>query len=390
MKFFISTLLLLFPLVNHAQENNRWFIEKANGKLGFIDSTGTEIFTGSYEMLGEHYNSGLVSFIKNDKYGYLDVNGKVAFRVDTYYGSFSEGLLAVNNNDGFFYYDTSGEIAIALDETALPEGKEVSKIFRFSDGMAMVVIKDSGFDDTGHEGEDILFAEYINPYPNNWYYGFINRKGEWQIPPILSSATTFQEGVSLAVNDSISFFMDTLGQVITIYKEQMGEIWTEIESDIFDYSEGFAKVYNEDGRCYYINLHGQRITDMTFKRANEFFEGMACVQPDDKWGFIDTSGTMVIPPIYNSRDNFSEGLAPVSIRIEEKGYAFDCYYKEGFINKTGETVLPFQPHVTYGGFKNGLTKGRRGIYNNKKYTGYYELFYMNDSWENVWSEVVKQ
>jgi len=58
--------------------------------------------------------------------------------------------------------------------------------------------------------------------------------------------------------------------------------------------------------------------------------------------------------------------------------------------KNGKVVIPFEPHVTYDGFKNGITKGRRTIFDvNKKYTGTYELFYMKKNGEKIWSEILK-
>ena len=377
------------PLITYSQESNRWFIEKADGRYGFIDSTGTEKFTGKYEMLGEHFNSGLVYFKRKGKYGYLDVNGKVVFYTSKF-GQFSEGLLASEKNGKYVYLDTKGKIAVSLDRVDLPERKEISSIFPFSCGLAMIIIKDEGFNDAGDVDSDVIFSEDVNLYPGNWYYGFINKKGEWQIPPTLSSATTFKEGVSMAANDSISFFMDIKGQVITVLDRHVGEIWTEVASDASDYSEGFAIVYDKEGNSVFINLKGQRLTETKFERANAFSDGMACVQLEDTWGFIDATGKIRIPQKYYVRSDFSEGVAPVSLKIEESGYFLNCYFIEGFINKNGETVIPFQPHVDYAGFRNGLTKGRRFIYEDKRYTGYYELFYMTRRGEKVWSEIVKQ
>jgi hypothetical protein len=47
-------------------------------------------------------------------------------------------------------------------------------------------------------------------------------------------------------------------------------------------------------------------------------------------GFVDTSGTIIIPAIYNGLEEFSDGLA-----LTEKDGKF------GYINKAGETVVPF-------------------------------------------------
>jgi hypothetical protein len=74
--------------------------------------------------------------------------------------------------------------------------------------------------------------------------------------------------------------------------------------------------------------------------AGDFHEGMAAIQVDEKWGFIDTSGNVVIAPQYiiNFSNNvipaFSEGLAAVldptsqqMIYINKKGeIAFDQKY----------------------------------------------------------------
>lgn len=90
------------------------------------------------------------------------------------------------------------------------------------------------------------------------------------------------------------------------------------------------------------------------------------------------------------RSDFSEGVAPVSLKVNEKGYSFNSYIIEGFIDKKGNVIIPFTPHIDYDGFKNGITKGRRFIYKDKKYTGKYELFYMNRSGDKIWSEIVEQ
>jgi hypothetical protein len=179
--------------------------------------------------------------------------------------------------------------------------------------------------------------------------------------------------------------MDTEGNFIAQLDNKNGMITQEEDSDLLDFSEGFALVsfdsatVNTSFSTSFINKKGERISTRLFERANKFSDGMAAIQLDDKWGFIDTTGNIVIQPQYDIRSDFSEGLAPV--------YAGSS---QGFIDKTGATAIPFQPHVSYGGFRNGLTKGRRFIIKNKRYTGKYEFFYMNKNGEKIWSEIVKQ
>ena len=60
-----------------------------------------------------------------------------------------------------------------------------------------------------------------------------------------------------------------------------------------------------------------------------FSEGLASVEINGKWGFIDKTDTMVIPAKYDFAGSFSEGLASVKING-----------KWGFIDKTDTMVIP--------------------------------------------------
>ena len=369
-------ILFVFTIQVYGQEYDRWFIKKSNGNIGFINSLGNEIFSGKFDILSEHYHSGLVLFKKNSAYGYMDVNGNVVFTTDKYLGWFSENLLAVEDEGNFYYLDTTGQRAIDLSKLETPNGKKIYKACNFYDGLALVMLED-------------------------YSCGFIDKTGKWFIEPVFQHATSFVEGVAYVVKEDKGYFMDTEGNFIAQLDDKNGEIWQSGDSDLFDFSEGFAVVNFRDSIGFstsFINRNGERISSLMFRRAHKFSDGMASVQlmlSDDlyvfgNWGFIDTTGNFVIQPQYSIPSDFSEGLAPVYLSVEEEGYMFNSYSTQGFIDKTGATVIPFQPHVSYGGFKNGLTRGRRFIHENKQYTGKYEFFYMNKSGEKIWSEIVKQ
>lgn len=361
--------LLALTIQSYSQEENRWFIEKENGKLGFIDSLGNEVFSKKFGMLSEHYNCGLISFRKASKYGYLDLNGNIIFKNNRYLGEFSENLLSVVESGRFYYLNTRGEKALELSKLEIPKEKEIYRICNFYSGLALVALKDIS-------SEDLL-------------YGFINKSGQWVIEPSFQHATSFVEGVSYVVKGNKNYFMNIKGDLFTQIENENDGICQEGESDLFDYSEGFALIHVNDSASF-IDKNGKRICSRMFRRAFKFSEGMAAIQLNDKWGFCDTTGKIVIQPQYDIRSDFSEGLAPVYQDIKAEGYTFNIISSQGFIDKTGKTVIPFQPNVSFGGFKKGLTKGRRFIYENKRYTGKYELFYMRKDGKKVWSEIVKQ
>ena len=97
------------------------------------------------------------------------------------------------------------------------------------------------------------------------------------------------------------------------------------------------------------NFYIQRVPILSFlkiyyKRCYGFFKGLAQVELNGKWGFIDETGNEVIPCKYDGIWNFYEGLAVV---------ALNCKY--GFIDKTGKAVIPFK-YDWAGDFKDGIAK----------------------------------
>lgn len=67
-----------------------------------------------------------------------------------------------------------------------------------------------------------------------------------------------------------------------------------------------------------------------------FKEGVAPVEGETGWGYIDTTGTFVIKPIFQNAKQFSNGLAVVRL-----------YYRDGYINKKGEFVIDPQFSLAY-------------------------------------------
>jgi len=66
-----------------------------------------------------------------------------------------------------------------------------------------------------------------------------------------------------------------------------------------------------------------------YEYIGHFYDGLAKVKLEKKWGFIDTLGRIVVKPKYDQAENFSEGLARV--RISQKGW--------GLVNTQGVEIL---------------------------------------------------
>jgi hypothetical protein len=87
----------------------------------------------------------------------------------------------------------------------------------------------------------------------------------------------------------------------------------------------------QDGKWGYIDSSGKIVIKPQFAWAEEFSEGLAAFENEDgKHGYIDEMGRVVIEPKFDNWTEFSEGLAAVSVDFEW-----------GYIDKTGKwAILP--------------------------------------------------
>ena len=75
-----------------------------------------------------------------------------------------------------------------------------------------------------------------------------------------------------------------------------------------------------------------------YDMAGPFCNGLARVKTKNKWGYIDTTGNVVVPPKYNEVENFSDGIARV--RIGQKWGLIDTTGKE-IIKPTFDFIYEF-------------------------------------------------
>ena len=121
--------------------------------------------------------------------------------------------------------------------------------------------------------------------------------------------------------------------------------WREIESKWEDIKELWKKNFDiKNERIFWvvmafaiiigmcplrINAQACIKTSYSYDHADAFIDGLARVQRDGKWGFIDKSGKEVIPCVWDDIYYFIDGLALV-----------EQNEKYGFINLSNEVVVP--------------------------------------------------
>ena len=112
---------------------------------------------------------------------------------------------------------------------------------------------------------------------------------------------------------------------------------------VYPFSEGLAKV-EADGRFGYIDKEGKEVVSPKYEDAEDFREGLAAVKADGRYGYIDKEGKEVVSPKYEDVWDFREGLA----RVEADG-------KYGYIDKEGKEVVS-PKYESAGDFSEGLAE----------------------------------
>lgn len=80
-----------------------------------------------------------------------------------------------------------------------------------------------------------------------------------------------------------------------------------------------------------IPLHMISTIDTIYESAGDFSEGLAAVQKDGKWGYIDKTGKMTIEPQWESAHAFVNGLAMVVEKVSSED-------KFGYIDTAGKYI----------------------------------------------------
>jgi hypothetical protein len=290
------------------------------------------------------------------------------------WSGFSDGLAAAqqNSDGGFGYVDTAGRVVIPF-QYRHAEG--------FSEGRAVV--------NPMNVDASYLAGGVIDPN-GRWiiqpghYEGLIDRTGRWIVPPgRYYELAQYRDGRCPFRVDNKWGLMDGTGKVIASprYDEPPA------------FHEGLAIIRGADGQFVCIDKNGQvkckapKDTEQAYPfhdgRARILItvrreehdsrpEGLAPECPyivsEFKFGYLDITGSTVIPPIYAGAGIFSEGLAPVSMNAkvifyhesDPMEFSFDSGDADswGYIDVAGKMVVPFG-FQRAGDFSEGLARVRK-------------------------------
>lgn len=255
---------------------------------------------------------------KDGKFGFIDRTGKVVIAPQFESANdFHEGLALVTSSGKKLFIDPAGKVVIT---------PQFDIVNNFSEGLAAVNIGQKRIPNLG------LISD-----PGKW--GYIDKTGKLVIPLKFTHAEDFSEGLAAVKEGDRSGFIDHTGKVLF-----------EAPLDVtLGFHEGIVGVLRR-GTVTYFDRTGRRLPVSTEygPKSNSFSEGLVPISTKGKWGFADQIGKLVIEAKFEDAGDFSEGLAPVKVRSEKTiwcppdatGDRSGSTMMWGYIDRTGKLVIP--------------------------------------------------
>ena len=311
-------------------------------------------------LLGFHTTVGqpLYPFLdQNGRWGFVDENSSMVITpAYDYAHPFIEGVAAVQRGELWGFINSEGMSVTRFKFVDLGETSE--GLIPVADlGYRWGMINLKGKVVIPHRYENLGAMRYgAAPAAINRTYGFLNEKGDWIIQPQYTHASEFNRDgfASVSVSLTEGYVIDTLGEKHDyisssvyglpnegVYAKQSEEnykwgfydlrtkenIIPHAYNYVYPFGSGLAPV-NKEGKWGFVDRDNNVKIPFTFDDTGSFIDGVAVVKVGDKKGYINVEGEYIIEPIFDLASNFHNGVGEVEVN--------EVYF---YVNKKGELLL---------------------------------------------------
>lgn len=159
-------------------------------------------------------------------------------------------------------------------------------------------------------------------------WGYVDVTGNMVITPKYRDAKLFNDGVALVLDKDHQW---------GFIKEDGTYIIKPTSNEYTEFNNGLAWVVATNSAPSAINKDNEiQFTLKEAKRVKAFSENLSAfsliIEEEEKWGFVNTKGDIIIKPQFTKVNKFHEGLCAVKNNSN----------KWGFINKKGELIINYQ------------------------------------------------
>ncbi len=274
-----------------------------------------------------------------EMWGYIDAKGN--FAIQPMYDdvmNFSCGYARVWLNDEIKFIDNKGKIQPTMSYDYASDFYHKYSTIGLDDRMGLLGTNLSlsiqpFYYYLGTMGDNGLIAALMD---DDSKFQYVNAKGDIKIPAMFDSADDFNSGVAIIALGGKYGVINSKGD-FTIQPTYKQRLW--------NMGEGLVG-YNDNDKMGFMDANGNLILPAMYTNMGVVSDGMIPFQSKTKCGYLDTKGNIVIPDMYLSVSEFYEGCAWVR---QSENSAVAC------INKKNEVLFYLlKDEVPVRGFHNGL------------------------------------
>ncbi len=279
-----------------------------NGEWGFINSSGVEMIEPRYSSV-QLFSEGLALFEKGDLVGFVAKNGlEVVPPMYDDAEDFHEGMAIVFMDGLCGAVDRSGKLVVPLI---------YEEISDFSNGLA-AASREGKFGFIDNAGNTLIPFKYdeAGGFTDGYAVcdlegsmGIIDTAGKIVAPFEFESLENFRNGIARFRKDDLVGLIDTSGKILT----------EPIYDDIGVLSSG-RMVAIKDSRLCYLNRSGEVVIPLKYQSwvtallKGTFRDGFAIFRRNGRFGLMDTSGKVILKPVYDDMIPANDSLVPVKRR----------------------------------------------------------------------------
>ncbi|MCT8341272.1 WG repeat-containing protein [Flavobacteriaceae bacterium TK19130] len=318
MKFII---LIIFSLLILGCANQKLVAPvKFEGKYGFIEKDGNWHLEPKFDSI-RNFTNGFADSYKNGKVGVINAKGELVIEHKfDFIGNIYDNRFLVLLNDKYNFVDLKGEL---ISSEFYYDAED------FSNGLAPVKHSENGkwsyINKNGILQTDTIY-DYVNDFDKKHAkveiaknHFIINRKG--QIIDTINIDYQKNTRKLRLIGDSDS---GTLGRINRNGDTIMKGVYTS-----FGYVQSDKFWYNKRGKYGLADTTGTILIEPIYDYLTYFSDnGLAITKKGDKFGYINANGVIIIDFLFDDARGFRNGYAGVKLNG-----------KWGFIDKKGRFII---------------------------------------------------
>ena len=283
-------------------KENIYLINAKNGQYGVIKNDN-QIVNNEYQSISYDEANNLLVVEKSKKYGVVDLNGNEIVPTKFDQIDITGIYLYAKNSQGTVIYNSNGtEANIDTNISILNTSNEKYKIrINNEKGTKYGVIGKDGKQiiEEKYNYIEYLYENYFIVSSTNSKLGVIDDKGNVKIEIVNDSLQRVQ-------NTDIVQAVTSSDKTTRLYSKEMNLI-CEMNNAKVGIENDYIVITNETEKKFF-NKDGKEVDNKEVYSENTVFSK----KENDKWGFVDKTGKVIVEPIYDRVTEFNKyGFAGV-------------------------------------------------------------------------------